>query len=160
LRSDRTHVEQRQATTNREDMLKIAVLGGGNGSFAAARDFTLSGHEVRLWRRDPAEVKAHRDQGGTISVVGRSGRREARLAMVTSSIAEAIEAADLILCPAPAFAQPRHRRIGRAAFARRPGPVSASRHIRLLHLRPRREQRLAVFASALRAMGLARAPVA
>ncbi len=32
--------------------LKIAVLGGGNGSFAAAADFTLQGHDVRLWRRD------------------------------------------------------------------------------------------------------------
>jgi opine dehydrogenase len=86
--------------------LKIAVLGGGNGSFAAAGDFALAGHEVRLWRRNPAEVKAHRDQGGTITVIDRLGRREARLATVTSSIAEALDAADLILCPAPAFAQP------------------------------------------------------
>ncbi len=30
----------------------IAVLGGGNGSFAAAGDFALQGHDVRLWRRD------------------------------------------------------------------------------------------------------------
>src|SRR5436190_1431989 len=33
--------------------MKIAVLGGGNGSLAAAGDFALAGHEVRLWRRDP-----------------------------------------------------------------------------------------------------------
>ena len=32
--------------------MQIAVLGGGNGSFAAAGDFALAGHEVRLWRRD------------------------------------------------------------------------------------------------------------
>ena len=43
--------------------------------------------------------------------------------MITSSIAEAIEAADLILCPAPAFAQPAiaelaapHLRDGQVVF--------------------------------------------
>ena len=86
--------------------MKIAVLGGGNGSFAAAGDFALAGHEVRLWRRNPGDVQAHRAQGGAITVIDRSGRRDGRLAMITSSIAEAIDAADLILCPAPAFAQP------------------------------------------------------
>jgi opine dehydrogenase len=85
--------------------LKIAVLGGGNGSFAAAGDLTLVGHEVRLWRRNPADVEAHVAQGSTITVFDRSGRREARLAHVTHAIAEAIEGADLVLCPAPAFAQ-------------------------------------------------------
>src|SRR5438876_936703 len=52
-----------------------------------------------------ADVEAHRAQGGTITVIDRAGRRDARLAMITSSIAEAIDAANLILCPAPAFAQ-------------------------------------------------------
>ena len=70
--------------------MKIAVLGGGNGSFAAAGDFALAGHEVRLWRRNHDGVDAHRAQGGTITVIDRSGRRDARLATVTSSIAEAI----------------------------------------------------------------------
>ncbi len=32
--------------------MRIAVLGGGNGSFAAAGDMALAGHDVRLWRRD------------------------------------------------------------------------------------------------------------
>ncbi len=48
--------------------MRIAVLGGGNGSFAAAGDFALAGHEVRLWRRDRAAVAAHRAAGGTIVV--------------------------------------------------------------------------------------------
>jgi opine dehydrogenase len=103
--------------------LKIAVLGGGNGSFAAAGDFALAGHEVRLWRRNPGDVEAHRAQGGTITVIDRAGRRDARLAMITSSIAEAVDAADLILCPAPAFAQPAiaelaapHLRDGQVVF--------------------------------------------
>src|SRR4051794_18421366 len=66
--------------TKRRTSLRIAVLGGGKGSFAAAGDFALAGHETRLWRQNPADVAAHRAQGGTITVVDRSGRRDARLA--------------------------------------------------------------------------------
>ncbi|MBP0494610.1 NAD/NADP-dependent octopine/nopaline dehydrogenase family protein [Pararoseomonas indoligenes] len=85
--------------------LRIAVLGGGNGSFAAAGDMALNGHEVRLWRRDAEAVAAHKAQGGTISVKDAKGVHEARLALVTTDIAEAVRGADLILCPAPATAQ-------------------------------------------------------
>ena len=38
--------------------MRIAVLGGGNGSFAAAGDLALAGQEVRLWRRDAEAVAA------------------------------------------------------------------------------------------------------
>src|SRR5438477_1011768 len=85
--------------------MKIAVLGGGNGSFAAAGDFALAGHAVRLWRRDAAAVRAHNDAGGTITVKDFRGRHEAELALVTSDIAAAVRDAELILCPAPATAQ-------------------------------------------------------
>ena len=63
--------------------MKIAVLGGGNGSFAAAGDFALAGHEVRLWRRDAAAVAAHRAAGGMITVKDFAGRHEARPALIT-----------------------------------------------------------------------------
>jgi opine dehydrogenase len=85
--------------------LKIAVLGGGNGSFAAAGDFALQGHDVNLWRRDTAQVAAHRAAGSRIVLKDASGRHEVQLALVTSDIADAIRGAELILCPAPAFAQ-------------------------------------------------------
>lgn len=85
--------------------MKIAVLGGGNGSFAAAGDFALAGHDVRLWRRDAEAVAAHRAAGSKITVKDFSGKRDAQLALVTTDIAEAIAGAELILCPTPAFAQ-------------------------------------------------------
>jgi opine dehydrogenase len=85
--------------------LKIAVLGGGNGSFAAAGDFALQGHEVRLWRRDAAQVEAHRAAGSRIIVKDSNGRHDVQLALVTSRIAEAVHDTELILCPTPAFAQ-------------------------------------------------------
>jgi opine dehydrogenase len=85
--------------------LKIAVLGGGNGSFAAAGDFALSGHEVRLWRRDTEQVAAHRAAGSGILVRDHNGRHDVTLSLVTTDIAEAVSGVELILCPAPAFAQ-------------------------------------------------------
>ena len=85
--------------------MKIAVLGGGNGSFAAAGDFALQGHDVRLWRRDAKEVAAHRAAGGRIAVKDSNGRHDVQLAQVMTEIAEAVRDAELILCPAPAFAQ-------------------------------------------------------
>jgi len=85
--------------------VKIAVLGGGNGSFAAAGDFALGGHEARLWRRDAAQVAAHQAAGSRILVKDVNGRHDVKLALVTTDIAKAVDGAELILCPAPAFAQ-------------------------------------------------------
>ena len=84
--------------------MRIAVLGGGNGSFAAAGDFALAGHEVRLWRRDAAAVQAHNAAGGTIAVKDFRGNHVATPALITSDIAAAVRDAELILCPAPATA--------------------------------------------------------
>jgi opine dehydrogenase len=85
--------------------MRIAVLGGGNGSFAAAGDFTLAGHEVRLWRRDRDAVTAQRAAGNKIVVKDFKGRHEVALALVTDDIAAAVRGTELILCPAPATAQ-------------------------------------------------------
>jgi opine dehydrogenase len=86
--------------------MRIAVLGGGNGSFAAAGDFALAGHDVRLWRRDRAAVAAHRASGGTIVVKDFAGRHEAKPVLVTDDMGAAVNGAELILSPTPATAQP------------------------------------------------------
>jgi opine dehydrogenase len=85
--------------------MKIAVLGGGNGSFAATGDMALAGHDVRLWRRDLDAVKAHNAAGGTIVVKDVRGRHEAKPASITNDIAAAVSGSELILCPTPATAQ-------------------------------------------------------
>ena len=85
--------------------MKIAVLGGGNGSFAASGDLALAGHEVRMWRRDSDAVAAHRKEGGAITLKDFRGRHETALALVTTDIGAAIADCELILCPTPAFAQ-------------------------------------------------------
>ena len=85
--------------------MRIAVLGGGNGAFAAAGDLALAGHEVALWRRDAAAAERHRAAGATILVKDYRGRHEARPASITADIAEAARGAELIVCPVPATAQ-------------------------------------------------------
>ena len=85
--------------------MKIAVLGGGNGSFAAAGNFALHGHDVSLWRRDADMVATHRAAGSRILVKDANGRHDVQLALVTTDIGAAVAGAELILCPAPAFAQ-------------------------------------------------------
>jgi opine dehydrogenase len=85
--------------------VRIAVLGGGNGSFAAAADLALAGHNIRMWRRDAEAVAAHRASGTTIVLRDFQGRREASLDLVTTDLSEAVGGAELILCPVPAFAQ-------------------------------------------------------
>jgi opine dehydrogenase len=85
--------------------VRIAVLGGGNGSFAAAGDLALAGHQVRMWRRDAGAVAAHRAAASTIVLKDFRGRHNASLDLVTTDMGAAIGEAELILCPTPAFAQ-------------------------------------------------------
>jgi opine dehydrogenase len=86
--------------------MRITVLGGGNGSFAATADFALAGHHTRLWRRDAEAVHAHNEAGGTIRMKDHTGEHIATPSLITTDIRKAVEDAELILCPAPALAQP------------------------------------------------------
>ena len=93
--------------------MKIAVLGGGNGCYAAAADMSEAGHEVRFWRRDAAAF-APVLQSGVITLKDFHGCREVPVAKPTLDIAEALLGAELILAPLPAPAQ--------AELARRAAP--------------------------------------
>ena len=85
--------------------MEIAVLGGGNGSLAAAVDLTEQGHRVRLWRRDPATV-AEMQASGPLILKDHAGSRPVDIAVITSDLAGAVQGAELIVCPAPATAHP------------------------------------------------------
>ncbi len=85
--------------------MRIAVLGGGNGSIAAAGDFTLAGHEVRLWRRDPVTIDEHHRLGGQITVRDIDGTRIAKPLEIVASLEQALQDAELIFCPVPATGQ-------------------------------------------------------
>ncbi len=84
--------------------MRIAVLGGGNGSYAAAADLAEQGHEVRLWRRDTRAL-APLIESPRIVLVDHRGRREVRIDRATADAGEALDGAELVLAPCPAFAQ-------------------------------------------------------
>jgi len=83
--------------------VKITVLGGGHGSYAAVADFTEAGHEVRWWRRKIDSFGALLDTR-TIHVLDHRGERAVAINPV-ETMAEALDGAELIVAPSPAFAQ-------------------------------------------------------
>ena len=82
--------------------MKIAVVGGGHGAYAAAVEMTERGHEVILWRRDAA---AFGDllENPVLKVKDHKGERDVALAAATASLAEAVHGAELVLIPLPAI---------------------------------------------------------
>jgi opine dehydrogenase len=83
--------------------MKIAVLGGGHGCYAAAADLSEAGHEVRLWRRDAAALQPV--QQGGITLKDQRGSRSVKIALASGDIAAVLKDAELVLIPSPALAQ-------------------------------------------------------
>lgn len=84
--------------------MRIAVLGGGHGCYAAAADLSEAGHEVRLWRRDAQALQPVVD-AGAITLKDAAGTREVPIALATPDIRLAMLDAELIVAPVPATAQ-------------------------------------------------------
>lgn len=82
----------------------VAVLGGGNGAYAAAADLALAGHRVRLWRRS-REALAPILRSGTITLEAEGRAGIARLERATGDLEEALDGAGIVLIPLPAYAQ-------------------------------------------------------
>jgi opine dehydrogenase len=81
--------------------MKIAVIGGGNGAYAAAADLTERGHEVRLWRRNAELLRGSK----TLVLKDADGERRVDIASVSPDIGTALRGAELIFLPDPAFTQ-------------------------------------------------------
>ncbi|MGB7183720.1 MAG: NAD/NADP octopine/nopaline dehydrogenase family protein [Burkholderiaceae bacterium] len=84
--------------------MRIAILGGGHGCFAAAADLTEQGHAVSLWRRSAGQFGELADHC-TLALTDTDGTRPVRIHRVTGELATAIGDAELIVVPTPAFAQ-------------------------------------------------------
>ncbi len=81
--------------------MNIAVLGGGNGAYAAAADFSEQGHDVRFWRRDARALAGLK----AINLKDAQGERPVAIAHVCADIGEAVRGAELVFMPDPAFTQ-------------------------------------------------------
>jgi opine dehydrogenase len=84
--------------------MNIAIVGGGNGCYAAAADLAQAGHRISLWRRDAAALKAVID-AGSIVLKDADGARDVAIACATADMGEALAGAQLIVIPSPAVAQ-------------------------------------------------------
>ncbi len=84
--------------------MRIAILGGGHGSYAAAADLTEAGHEIRLWRRDAGALAAVQE-AGSILLKDADGARDVPIALATGDIGAAMKGAELIVVALPAIAQ-------------------------------------------------------
>jgi opine dehydrogenase len=84
--------------------MKIAILGGGHGAYAAAADLSEHGHEIRLWRRD-AKALDVAIEAGSMVLKDTRGEREVQVSCLTADMQIALQGAELILLPGPATAQ-------------------------------------------------------
>lgn len=85
--------------------LKIAILGGGNGAFAAAADLSLAGNEITIYenKRFKSNIEELiKTKTIVLTGVGRTG--EAKIHNVTTDLEEAIKDVDLIMPVVPAYA--------------------------------------------------------
>src|SRR5699024_6544012 len=81
--------------------MKIAVLGGGHGCYAAAADLSEQGHEVHLWRRNASRLKPLLERP-VLTLKDESGTREISVPSVSADIGKTVGNADLVLIPTPA----------------------------------------------------------
>src|SRR2546425_3616036 len=99
-RPERRHLRPLAPGLGRHQV-RIAVLGGGNGAYAAAADLTERGHEVRLWRRDAEALRASKK----LTLKDAGGERVIDIASVSPDIGTALRGAELVFLPDPAFTQ-------------------------------------------------------
>lgn len=87
--------------------MKIAVLGAGNGGFGCAADLTIRGHKVNLYARPESSHKLDgiREKGylELYFMEEPEKKQKAYLNLVTTDMAQALEGAELILNPVPAY---------------------------------------------------------
>lgn len=94
-----THSE---VTTLEGHVPVFTVLGAGAGGQALAGHLALRGHDVRLWNRSPGPI-ARLQMGAYLEIRGRI-RGRVRLPVVTTDLAEAVEAAAVLMVVLPATA--------------------------------------------------------
>ena len=84
---------------------KVAVIGGGHGSYATAAHLALAGHNLRMWvPENPKYDLLKADQA--ITWIDGQGRKRASLDLVSSDPGRAIKGAEIVISPLPAFSQP------------------------------------------------------
>ena len=86
--------------------MRISVLGGGHGCYAAAAELAENGHEVYWWRRDDAAFDGLRE-AGALTVTDYRGTRQVALGVGPGKLAlrpaleDAVAHAQVLVVPLP-----------------------------------------------------------
>lgn len=86
--------------------MKVSVIGGGHGCYAAAVEMVEKGFDVQLWRRDGEAIQALQATGCLV-VNDAQGEREVPLGSaahqltLTADLAQAMAHGDLLIVPLP-----------------------------------------------------------
>src|SRR5439155_24190588 len=91
----------RSRSRRRGESMNVAILGAGNGGFAAAADLALAGHRVRLWSRS-ADALGPLVERATITLDAEGRHGTAQLERATTDLGEAVEGAEVLIVPLPA----------------------------------------------------------
>jgi opine dehydrogenase len=84
-------------------MTTVAVLGAGNGGFAAAAHLAAEGHRPQLYNRSPGTIAAITERGG-VRHSGVLGEGTASVPVITTDLSRALDGADLVMICLPATA--------------------------------------------------------
>ena len=86
--------------------MDIAVFGAGNGAHALAGDLALHGHNVRLWENPSFSdnIKHLERSGGKLTLTG-AASGEAKLSLVTTEAAAALDGAEAVFVLMPSYGQ-------------------------------------------------------
>lgn len=84
-------------------MATIAILGAGNGGFAAAAHLKETGHKPQLYNRSKDTVAEIQSKGG-IEYTGVMGEGFSEIPIISTSIETALDGADVIMLTLPAIA--------------------------------------------------------
>ncbi|MEG2097367.1 MAG: NAD/NADP octopine/nopaline dehydrogenase family protein [Pseudoflavonifractor sp.] len=86
--------------------MKITIMGGGNGAFAAAADLTLRGHEITIYENPRFQASiAKIAETHIINIEGVGQVGQAKIHKVTTDLADALSGAELVMPISPAYAQ-------------------------------------------------------
>ncbi len=83
--------------------MKITVLGGGHGAYAAVAALSEQGHELTMWRRDRNALQSLINKK-SITLLDSKGEREVEPADITDDLEKAIKQSKVIVIPLPAVA--------------------------------------------------------
>ena len=59
--------------------MKIGIIGGSNGGYAAAADLTLQGHEIFFWQRSKEKTKKLIKNNNIILLQDQNGNKKTKI---------------------------------------------------------------------------------